>query len=573
MRISQLLSKTLRQAPAEADTISHQLLVRAGMVYQVASGVYSYLPLGWRVLRNLEQIIREEIDKVGGQELMMPVLQPFELWEKTGRHQSFGKSLFTLTDRRGRKLCLGPTHEELITELVRHQVRSYRDLPLLLYQIQTKFRDEPRPRGGLLRVREFPMMDIYSFDADEEALELSYQKMRRAYKNIFDRCSLPTMEVEADSGAIGGKDSHEFMVIAPSGEDVIIHCSHCGYAANAEKAQSIKLDGEHESLQPLEEVATPGMKSIEEVADFLQIPKSHTLKAVFYVADGDLVFVVIRGDLEVNEIKLKNALKCTDLQLASEEKVQLAGLVAGSASPIGLSGIKILADDSIKLGTNFVAGANKPDYHIRNVNYPRDFQVDLMLDIATAQPGEGCPKCRESLTSTRGIEAGHIFKLRTVFSQKIGAFFLDQNGETKPIVMGSYGIGVGRLMAAAIEQNHDEKGIVWPLPLAPYQVYLCALGMDNAGVTAAAEKLHDDLKKKGIAVLFDDRSESPGVKFNDADLLGIPIRLVISPRTLKSQSAEIKWRNKEESQLLPLEGLIERISKDISGFIQTKLNR
>lgn len=573
MRISQLLSKTLRQAPAEADTISHQLLVRAGMVYQVVSGVYSYLPLGWRVLRNLEQIIREEIDKVGGQELMMPVLQPFELWEKTGRHQSFGESLFTLTDRRGRKLCLGPTHEELITELVRHQVRSYRDLPLLLYQIQTKFRDEPRPRGGLLRVREFPMMDLYSFDADEEALELSYQKMRRAYKNIFDRCNLPTMEVEADSGAIGGKDSHEFMVIAPSGEDVIIHCNHCRYAANAEKAQSIKLDGEHEPLQSPEEVATPGMKSIEEVADFLQIPKRHTLKAVFYVADGDMVFVVIRGDLEVNEIKLKNALKCTDLQLASEDKVQLAGLVAGSASPIGLSGIKILADDSIKLGTNFVAGANKPDYHIRNVNYPRDFQVDLMLDIATAQPGEGCPKCRESLASTRGIEAGHIFKLRTVFSQKIGAFFLDQNGETKPIIMGSYGIGVGRLMAAAIEQNHDDKGIVWPLPLAPYQVYLCALGMDNAGVTAAAEKLYDDLNKKGIDVLFDDRSESPGVKFNDADLLGIPIRLVISPRTLKSQSAELKWRNKEESQLLPLEGLTEKISKDISGFIQTKLNR
>lgn len=573
MRISQLLSKTLRQAPAEADTISHQLLVRAGMVYQVVSGVYSYLPLGWRVLRNLEQIIREELDKVGGQELMMPVLQPFELWEKTGRHQSFGESLFTLTDRRGRKLCLGPTHEELITELVRHQVRSYRDLPLLLYQIQTKFRDEPRPRGGLLRVREFPMMDLYSFDADEEALELSYQKMRRAYKNIFDRCSLPTMEVEADSGAIGGKDSHEFMVIAPSGEDVIIHCNKCGYAANAEKAQSIKLDGEHKPLQSLEEVATPGMKSIEEVADFLQISKGHTLKAVFYVADGNLVFVVIRGDLEVNEIKLKNALRCTDLQLASEDKVQLAGLVAGSASPIGLSGIKILADDSIKLGTNFVAGANKPDYHIRNVNYPRDFQVDLMLDIATAQPGEGCPKCRESLASTRGIEAGHIFKLRTVFSQKIGAFFLDQNGETKPIIMGSYGIGVGRLMAAAIEQNHDDKGIVWPLPLAPYQVYLCALGMDNAGVTAAAEKLYDDLNKKGIDVLFDDRSESPGVKFNDADLLGIPIRLVISPRTLKSQSAELKWRNKEESQLLPLEGLTEKISKDISGFIQTKLNR
>ena len=559
MRVSQLLTKTLRQAPAEADTISHQLLVRAGMVHQVVSGVYSYLPLGWRVLRNLEQIIRDELDRAGGQELMMPVLQPFELWERTGRHQSFGQSLFTLTDRRGRKLCLGPTHEEIVTELVRHQVRSYRDLPLLLYQIQTKFRDEPRPRGGLLRVREFPMMDLYSFDTDEEGLDISYQKMRRAYLNIFERCGLPTMEVEADSGAIGGKDSHEFMVVTQSGEDIIIHCHHCKYAANIEKAQSIKADGEHEPLQPMEEIATPGMKSIEEVAGFLHIPKRRTLKAVLYAADGSLVFVVIRGDLEVNEIKLKNALKCADLQLASEERVQQAGLVTGSASPLGLSNIKTVADDSTKLGTNFVAGANKPDYHLGNVNHPRDFQVDMMLDIAVAQPGQGCPKCGKGLASARGIEAGHIFKLGTVFSEELGAFFLDQKGETKPIIMGCYGIGVGRLMAAAVEQNHDDKGIVWPVPLAPYLVYLCPLGTDNPDVVTATEKLYTDLMSEGFEVLFDDRQESPGVKFNDADLLGIPIRLVVSPRTLKSQSAELKWRDRGESQLLPLDAIAEAI--------------
>ena len=561
MRVSQLLTKTLRQAPAEADTISHQLLVRAGMVHQVASGIYSYLPLGWRVLRNLEQTIRDELDKAGGQELMMPVLQPFELWERTGRNQAFGQSLFTLNDRRGRKLCLGPTHEEIVTELVRHQVRSYRDLPLLLYQIQTKFRDEPRPRGGLLRVREFPMMDLYSFDTDEEGLDISYQKMRRAYLNIFERCGLRTMEVEADSGAIGGKDSHEFMVVTQSGEDIIIHCHHCKYAANMEKAQSIKPDGEHEPLQPMQEIATPGMKSIVEVVDYLQIPRRRTLKAVLYAADGSLVFVVIRGDLEVNETKLKNALKCADLQLASEDRVQQAGLVTGSASPLGLSNIKTVADDSIKLGTNFVAGANKPDYHLRNANYPRDFQVDMMLDIAVAQPGQGCPKCGKGLASARGIEAGHIFKLGTIFSEQLGASFLDQKGETKPIIMGCYGIGVGRLMAAAVEQNHDDKGIVWPVPLAPYLVYLCPLGTDNSDVVTATEKLYTDLKGEGLEVLFDDRQESPGVKFNDADLLGIPIRLVVSPRTLKSQSAELKWRHKEQSALVPLEGIGGRIQR------------
>jgi len=559
MRLSKLFTKTLREVPAEAETASHQLMLRTGMIHQVAAGVYSYLPLGWRVLRKIEQIIREELDKIGGQEVMMPVLQPFELWEKTQRHHAFGKSLFVLTDRRERKLCLGPTHEEVITELVRHQVRSYRDLPLLLYQIQTKFRDEPRPRGGLLRVREFSMMDLYSFDADAEGLDLSYQKIRQAYTSIYQRCGLPAMEVEADSGAIGGKDSHEYTVITHTGEDEIIHCQSCGYAANVEKAQSVKSEGERTALLPLEEVATPGMKTIEEVAGFLHIPQSHTLKAVFYSADDDLVFVVIRGDLEVNEVKLRNALECSELQLASEEQVRRAGLVAGSASPLGLSGVKTLADDSITLGTNFVAGANKPDYHIRNVNYPRDFQVDLMLDIATARPGDGCPRCGHSLASARGIEVGHIFKLGTLFSEKLGASFLDREGRQLPIIMGCYGIGLGRMMVAAIEQNYDDQGIIWPLPLAPYQVYLCALGVDKSEVAASAEKLYADLEADGLEVLYDDRAESPGVKFNDADLLGIPLRVVVSPRTLKSGNVEMKWRSQKESQLLPLEGVVGRI--------------
>lgn len=561
MRFSKLFGKTLRQVSAEADTASHQLLLKSGMIHQLAAGVYSYLPLAWRMLRKIEQIVREEMDAAGGQELMMPVLQPLELWEKTGRDIAFGKSLFTLKDRRDRSLCLAPTHEEVITELVRLNVRSYRDLPLLLYQIQTKFRDEARPRGGLMRVREFSMMDLYSFDADEEGLDISYHKMIQAYNNILRRCGLPSLMVEADSGAIGGKDSHEFMVISGSGEEEVIYCSNCDYAANLEKAQSVKPRMEKEEPLPLEEVATPGIKTIEELANFLHLPRSRTLKAVFYSADGDLVFVAIRGDLEVNEVKLKNALKCTELRLADDEQVKRAGLVAGSASPLGLSGIKTIADDSITLASNLAAGANKPGYHIKNVNYPRDFQVDLLLDIAAAQPGQGCPRCENKLLSIGGIEVGHVFKLGTVFSETLGAYFLDREGNQRPIIMGCYGIGTGRLLAAAIEQNHDEKGIICPLPIAPYQVYLCALGMDNPEVSEAAERLYAELEAEKIEVLFDDRLESPGVKFNDADLLGIPLRLTVSPRTLKSQSVEIKWRSKEESQLLPLEGLTVELKR------------
>jgi prolyl-tRNA synthetase len=561
MRLSKLFGKTQKETPAEAETISHRLLLRAGMIHQVAAGVYSYLPLGWRVLNKIASIIRNEMDKAGGQELMMPVLQPLELWQETGRDQAFGKGLFTLTDRRERQLVLGPTHEEVITELAKYNVQSYRDLPLLLYQIQTKFRDEPRPRGGLIRIREFTMKDLYSFDADEEGLNQSYAKMLTAYKNIYDRCGLPSLLVEADSGAIGGKESHEFMVITEGGEDEIIYCDKCKYAANAEKAESQKSQLESGQPLPVEEVATPGAGTIEQVANFLKIDKSHTLKAVFYIADGKLVFVVIRGDIEVNEVKLKNALAGADLRLATEAEVIKAGIVAGAASPIGIKGMKIVADDSITLGANFVAGANKPETHLRNVNYPRDFKADLVTDIARARAGDGCPRCEGRLLSTRGIEVGHVFKLGTFLSQKLGALFIDPSGVSHPIIMGCYGIGLDRLLAAAIEHNHDDKGIIWPMSIAPYQLYLCPLSMENKKVAATAEKLYAELGAEGLEVLYDDRSESAGVKFNDADLLGIPVRVTVSPRTLEKDSVEIKRRSEKEAELVPLKGIAAKLKE------------
>ncbi len=559
MRLSNLFGKTQREIPAEADTASHQLLLRAGMIRQVAAGVYAYLPLAWRVLKKIENIIREEMDKAGGQELMLPALQPIELWQKSGRDHAFGPSLFTLMDRRDRKLALGPTHEEVITELVKYNVQSYRDLPQLLYQIQTKFRDEPRPRGGLIRVREFDMMDLYSFDTDEAGLDVSYHKMLEAYRNIFARCGLPTVMVEADSGAIGGKESNEFMLITEGGEDEIIHCPSCHYAANADKAENNKgTVGGGEPL-PRQEVSTPGMASIEEVSNFLKVPPSRTLKAVFYVVDGELTFVIIRGDLDVNEVKLKNALHGIELRMATEAEVSQAGLVPGAASPVGINGIKVIADDSITSGTNFVAGGNKPDTHLKNINYPRDFTADIVTDIAKARAGDKCPRCGGKLQSAHGIEVGHTFKLGTFLSEKLGATFVDQNGVSHPIIMGCYGIGVGRLLAAAIEQNHDSKGIIWPLPIAPYQVYLCPLYLENPRVATTAEKLYADLTAQHLEVLLDDRAESPGVKFNDADLLGIPLRVTISPRSLEKNSVEVKWRSKKESELMPLDGIVTTI--------------
>lgn len=569
MRFSKLFGKTLREAPAEAENISHQLLLRSGMIAQIAAGIYSYLPTGWRVLRKIENIIRKEMDNAGGQEVMMPALQPFELWQQSGRYTSFGQTLFTLTDRREHKLALGPTHEEVVAELAHRYVQSYRDLPLLVYQIQNKFRDEPRPRGGLLRVREFIMKDLYSFDIDEAGLDESYNKMSRAYQSIYTRCGLPTSLVEADSGAIGGKESHEFMVISETGEDELVFCPQCGYSANTEKAQASKTIKDvilsplanGKNLLPLEEIATPGQETIEEVAGFVGVPTGQTLKAVFYVADGEFVFVAIRGDLEVNETKLRNTLKCDELRLATEAEAAEAGIVAGFASPIGIKGIKIVADDSITLGSNFIAGANKKGYHFKNANYPRDFQVDTLADIALAHQGDSCPKCQSELSSARGIEVGHIFKLGTFISEKLKASFLARDGVSRLAVMGCYGIGLGRLLAAIVDQNHDDNGIIWPISVAPYQAYLCPLHIETPEIAAAAEKACQELGDAGIEVLFDDRDESPGVKFNDADLLGIPLRLTISPRTLEKKSIEAKWRTEKETKLLPLENLADEVNK------------
>ena len=550
MRISQLFGKTLREHPAEVETASHRLMLRAGMLHQVAAGVYAYMPLAHRSLRKIEQIIREEMEAAGSQEVKMPALQPLELWEETERAAALGEVLFRLKDRRDRDLVLAPTHEEVITQMVRANVESYRDLPLILYQIQTKFRDEPRPRAGLIRVREFDMKDAYSFDTDEEGLDLSYQRMSKAYHNIFHRCGLPTMAVEADSGAIGGKDSQEFILPTDAGEDTVLFCPTGDYSANAEKAACVPTPIPAEAELPLEEVATPGATTIAEVATYLKVPESKTLKAVFYTADDRIVFVAIRGDLEVNEVKLRNVLHASDLRLASDEEVAHAGLVAGSASPVGLKGVHTIADESIRNGSNFVVGANRPGYHLRNANYPGDFQVDLITDIALAQEGLGCPICGTPLGSTRGIEVGHIFKLGTYYSERLGATYLDQEGRQRPAIMGSYGIGVGRLLAAAIEQNHDDQGIIFPPPIAPYQVHLVSLNPENPQVHQAAEELYGQLQEEGIEVLYDDREESAGVKFADADLLGLPVRLVVSPRTLRESGVEMKGRPEEKGRLV-----------------------
>jgi prolyl-tRNA synthetase len=554
VRISKLLSKTTREVPADADTIGHQLMVRAGLINQLAAGIYSYLPLGWRSLEKIEAIIRDEMDKAGGQELHMPVLQPDELW--AGRMSDVR---FTLLDRRERKLTLGPTHEEVTTQLVARYVQSYRDLPLMLYQIQTKFRDEPRPRGGLIRAREFSMKDAYSFDVDDAGLDISYEKVRQAYLNIFRRCGLPVVVVEADSGAIGGKDSREFMVIADTGEDEVIYCPKCNYAANAEKAVSVKEKVAGGKPLPMEEVATPGMKSIGDVAGFLKVFPAHTLKAVFYIADGVFIFGVIRGDLAVNETKLKNQLHCVDLRLATEAEVTAAGIVPGAASPVGLKSIKVIADDSVSSAVNFVAGGNKPDTHLKNVNYPRDFKADIVADIASARAGEKCVNCGDKLTSRRGIEAAHIFKLGTMYSERLNANFIDEKGDSHPIVMGCYGLGPSRLLAAAVEQNHDAKGIIWPVAIAPYHVYLCPLYREDSKVAEVADKLYADLQAAGIEVLFDDRAESAGVKFNDADLIGLPFRITVSPRTLEKDSVEFKQRSEKDSAIVPLMEIIKKV--------------
>ena len=552
VRLSQIFGRTLRQPPADAETVNHQLLLRARLVEQLVAGVYSYLPLGWKIARQIEQIIREEMDRAGGQELHMPAIQPSELWQESGRRWTVNV-LYTLRDGRDREMVLAPTHEEAITDLVRHNVQSYRDLPQRLYQIQTKFRDEARPRGGLIRVREFIMKDLYSFDGDWEGLDRSYDAMYHAYQRVFERCGVPVVPVLADSGAIGGKESQEFLFLTEIGEDTALVCPSCHYAANAEKAEFVKPAAQPAEALPLSELATPGQKTIDDLVRFTGRTHAQTLKAVFYKADGQPVFVAIRGDLDVNEVKLRNTLKATNLELLDDAAVRQAGLVASSASPVGLSGMTVVADDSVLASPNLIAGANRPDAHYDNVNYPRDWSADIVTDIALARAGSGCPRCGTPLDERRGIEMGHVFKLGTVYSEKMGANYLDAEGQSRPIIMGCYGMGVERILAAAVEASHDERGIIWPEELAPYRVHLVALNLDRAEVRAAAEALYDELRAAGVETLFDDREESAGVKFNDADLLGLPWRVTVSPRSLERGGVELKARTGKDAELVPLD--------------------
>jgi prolyl-tRNA synthetase len=571
MRLSQSFGRTLREDPADADTPSHRLLLRAGLIDQLAAGVYTLLPLALRVLRKVEQIVREEMEAAGAQEVLMPVLIPIELFDRSGRNALYGDELFRLRDRRDRQFALGPTHEEVVTPLAATYARSYRDLPVTLFQIQTKLRDEPRPRAGLLRVREFTMKDAYSFDEDEAGLDRSFQAQRAAYERIFARCGLDVIQVHADSGAIGGKESVEFVLPAEAGEDTIVRCTNpaCGYAANTERAefQRSAPSVAGEAPLPMEEVSTPGVKTIEQLARFLDIPADQTVKAVFYTAErgdeAELIFAVIRGDVDVNEVKLKNLLHADALRLANDREVAAAGLVAGSASPVGITGLRVVADLSVPDVPNAVAGGNRPDVHLRNVNYGRDYTADLVADVGTARAGDACVRCGSPLELLRGLELGHIFKLGLRYSEAFEARYLDREGQQRLMWMGCYGIGISRMVAAAIEARHDDRGIVWPAPLAPYQVHLVALNVDSAGVMDAAQGLYQQLRDAGVEVLFDDRPESAGVKFNDADLLGLPLRTTVGPRGVKQGEVELKWRATGQAEVVPLAGAAEEIVRRI----------
>lgn len=548
MRTTQLYAPTLRETPADAEVVSHQLMLRAGMIRKAAGGVYTYLPLAWRVLKKIEAIVREEMDAAGGQELAMPIIQPAELWHETGRWDVYGDEMFRLKDRHDRNFCLGPTHEEMITSLVRSDVRSYRQLPIMLYQIQNKYRDEIRPRFGLMRGREFIMKDLYSFDKDEAGLDISYQKMYDAYTRIFSRCGLKFRAVEADGGAIGGSNTHEFMVIAESGEAGIVYCGACEYAANVEKAELKPIIAESENELALELIETPDTKTIEAVAEFLGVDIKKTIKAVaFQTEKEEVVLAFVRGDHEVNDIKLQNAIGAIALTMATEESICAVGGVAGFMSPIGIRGAKIVVDSTVMEMYNAIAGANQVDKHYKNVNPKRDFKDVIVTDLRLIEEGDPCPHCGAALKTARGIEAGQVFKLGTKYSEALKATFLDENGRDKPMVMGCYGVGVSRTMAAAIEQNFDEHGIIWPVALAPYTVAVVPVNAKDEAQMEIAEKIYADLRAAGIETLLDDRKERAGVKFKDADLIGYPLRITVGPKTVNEDAVEVKVRHSGEA--------------------------
>ncbi|SFR01692.1 proline--tRNA ligase [Desulfoscipio geothermicus] len=563
MRVSQLLLPTLREVPAEAEVISHRLLLRAGFMRKAAAGIYTLLPLAWRVILKIERIIREELDRQGGQEIMMPIMQPAELWQESGRWDVYGPELFRLKDRHGRDFCLGPTHEEIITALVRGEVNSYKQLPLLLYQIQNKYRDERRPRFGLMRGREFIMKDLYSFDRDEAGLDVSYNKMFEAYTNVFRRCGLQFRPVVADSGAIGGSDTHEFMVLAESGEATIVYCTdeQCGYAANEERAEAVP-PAEKDDAAALEpkKVHTPDCRTMAEVATFFKISPARMIKTIIYTTEKETVAAMVRGDREINEIKLYNALDCIRLEMAGEETVRKAtGASAGYAGPVNLTGVRLVADPEVMALANAVCGANENDHHLVNINPGRDFTPDLVTDIRLVKAGEPCPVCGTALQGARGIEVGQIFKLGDKYSKALGATFLDENGKARPFIMGCYGIGVTRTMAAAVEQNHDERGIIWPVQIAPFHVIVVPVSHKDQNLMETAEKIYHALNRAGVESVVDDRPDRAGVKFNDADLVGYPIRITVGAKGLAAGKVELYLRRQGETIMVPLDEVVETV--------------
>ncbi|MFV2071524.1 MAG: proline--tRNA ligase [Thermoanaerobaculales bacterium] len=564
MRWSQTFIHTLRQDPSDAEVVSHRLMTRAGLISKLAAGIYNYLPLGWRSLTKLEVIVREEMERAGSAELVMPAVQPAELWQESGRWFEYGPELLRLTDRHEREFCVGPTHEEVITDIVRRAVNSYRQLPVNLYQIQTKFRDEIRPRFGLMRGREFIMKDAYSFHADAEDLDTAYRAMEAAYCRIFERCGLGYTKVEADTGNIGGSESHEFMVLADTGEDAILSCSSCGYGANVEKAATgpVADAPQWPRDQPAtpEAVNTPDQRSIDEVAAFLEIDPAHLIKTLIFETDEETVAVLIRGDQDVNEVKLKNQLGCTHLQLASETKIEeVTGGPQGFSGPVGLDEIRVIADPTVMDLAVAATGANTADTHLVGVVPGRDFKPAEVADVKLAAANDPCPSCGVAMVERRGIEVGHIFKLGTKYSTAMSCRFQDAEGNEEPMIMGCYGLGVGRTLAAAVEQNHDDKGIIWPLPLAPYEVVLVVLNADKPEIVEAAEVFYNDLRSAGVDVLFDDRPERPGVKFNDMDLVGFPVRVVVGKRGLENSEVELSLRQDGEKRLTPIKDMVKAV--------------
>ena len=570
MLYSRFFVPTLREAPQDADNVSAKLMQRAGMIRKIASGIYEWLPLGMKVLKKVEQLVREEMNAAGGLEVWLPVIQPKELWSETGRWQVYGKELLRIKDRKGAEFCFAPTAEEVITDLVRREVRSWRQLPLMLYQFGTKFRDEIRPRFGVMRAREFYMKDAYSFDVDEKSTDETYKRVFEAYRKIFTRCGLKFRPVEAHSGAIGGSFSHEFMVIADTGEEVVVICNQCDYAANLERAEVKHHDrGRHAeaSFKDPEEVHTPGQTTIEDVAKALRSPAAQFIKTMLYVTDGTPVMVLVRGDHEINEQKLIRHLGSNILEKATDDEYRAAtGSEVGYAGPQGQDGkLKVIADFSIQTVVNGISGANKKDYHVRNLNLDRDYKVEGFYDLRKMINQDPCPRCNGKVTFTKGIEVGHTFKLGTKYSEKLEAVYLDADQKKNTIVMGCYGIGVSRVVAAAIEQNHDDNGIQWPLPLAPFTVVVLPTDMADGKVSGAALEIYETLRKLGVDVLLDDRDERAGVKFKDADLLGIPLRVTIGAKALANGQVELKKRTEKDFRLVGLADAVAEVQKALAA--------